>query len=332
MKMASNDAATATAGTTSSNSEIHNKDVSNTQNIFANMTVGIKRALGARPKQPPPKPPSTKKEDKTTLPPIPPPPPNGEDIVITYNKQDDKVSGVPIVSTVETSPLHDTAYSVPPLDQREKVDAKEPLTGSILEMWDGEIYHYGLYVEKGLVLGVHKPPSALSLARIELTPLSLYWRTVYTPPYLVAPDTLKKLHGESFPYTAFDNNCYTFCCWVLDLNDSWLNRKCVSRTTGFYRPYQDWNRKPLPTMDESKLKKVANVFLCGLSSLFTRPIKDLVGRLKPLNILNIVTNCDWTFPGVVEALILLAELFGIFWTPPDISAFVASLLGDYEMQ
>nr|WCD55294.1 nonstructural polyprotein [Norovirus GII] len=347
MKMASNDAATATAGKTSTNSEIHNQDVNTTSSLFANMTVGLKRALGARPKQSAPRAPSPNREGKsettTRTPPlnkggrdntpqIPPPPPNGEDIIIKYTKQDDVIAGVPTVATVDVPPTHNTAYSVPPLDQREKVEAKEPLTGSIIEMWDGEIFHYGLYVEKGLVLGVHKPPAAISFARIELTPLSLYWRTVYTPPYLVAPETLRRLHGESFPYNAFDNNCYSFCCWVLDLNDSWLNRKFVSRTTGFYRPYQEWNRKPLPTMDEGKLKKVANVLLCGLSGLFTRPIKDLIGKLRPLNILNIITNCDWTFPGVVEALILLAELFGVFWTPPDISTFIASLLGDYEMQ
>ena len=165
-------------------------------------------------------------------------------------------------------------------------------------------------MEKGLVLGVHKPPAAISMARVELTPLSLYWRVVYTPQYLISPETLRRLNGEAFPYTAFDNNCYAFCCWVLDLNDSWLSRRMVQRTTGFFRPYQEWNRKPLPTMDDSKIKKVANIFLCSLSTLFTRPIKDLIGKIKPLNVLNILATCDWTFAGIVESLILLAELLG----------------------
>nr|QVV57737.1 nonstructural polyprotein [Norovirus GII]QVV57749.1 nonstructural polyprotein [Norovirus GII] len=333
MKMASNDASAAVAGKNNNN----DKEKSSSDSLFANMSVTFKKALGARSKQPPPG--ETKQIQKPPRPPtpelvkrIPPPPPNGEDEPGIMYKVGEGVSGLPDLTTVVQPDAQNTAYSVPPLSQREVGEAKEPLPGSILEMWDGEIYHYGLYVERGHVLGVHKPPAAISLAKIEITPLSLYWRVVYTPQYLIDPGTLKNLSGETFPYTAFDNNCYAFCCWVLDLNDSWLSRRMIQRTTGFFKPYQDWNRKPLPTMDEPKIKKAANAVLCALSSLFTRPIKDIIGKLRPLNILNILATCDWTFAGIVESLILLAELFGVFWTPPDVSAMIAPLLGDYEMQ
>nr|AZJ17759.1 nonstructural polyprotein [Norovirus GII.4] len=332
MKMASNDATVAVACNNN-----NDKEKSSGEGLFTNMSSTLKKALGARPKQPaprgelqkPPRPPTPELVKR-----IPPPPPNGEEEeepVIRYEVKSG-ISGLPELTTVPQPDVANTAFSVPPLSLRENREAKEPLTGAILEMWDGEIYHYGLYVEKGLVLGVHKPPAAISMARVELTPLSLYWRVVYTPQYLISPETLRRLNGEAFPYTAFDNNCYAFCCWVLDLNDSWLSRRMVQRTTGFFRPYQEWNRKPLPTMDDSKIKKVANIFLCSLSTLFTRPIKDLIGKIKPLNILNILATCDWTFAGIVESLILLAELFGVFWTPPDVSAMIAPLLGDYELQ
>ncbi|BAS30304.1 polyprotein [Norovirus Hu/GII.4/Ehime5/2011/JP] len=330
MKMASNDASAAAVANSNNDTAKSSSD-----GVLSSMAVTFKRALGARPKQPPPR----EKPQGPPRPPtpelvknIPPPPPNGEDeIVVSYSVKNG-VSGLPDLSTVRQPEESNTALCVPQGSEGEARDAKEPLTGAILEMWDGEIYHYGLYVERGLVLGVHKPPAAISLARVELAPLSLYWRPVYTPQYLISPDTLKKLSGETFPYTAFDNNCYAFCCWVLDLNDSWLSRRMIQRTTGFFRPYQDWNRKPLPTMDDSKIKKVANIFLCALSSLFTRPIKDIIGKIRPLNILNILASCDWTFAGIVESLILLAELFGVFWTPPDVSAMIAPLLGDYELQ
>ena len=119
---------------------------------------------------------------------------------------------------------------------------------------------------------------------------------------------------------------------MLELNDTWLNRRCISRTTGFFKPYQSWNRKPLPTVDDGKIKKVANAILCALGSLFSKPIKDLLGKLKPLNLLHLLASCDWTFAGIVETVILMAELFNVFWTPPDVSNFIASLIGDFELQ
>ena len=36
--------------------------------------------------------------------------------------------------------------------------------------------------------------------------------------------------------------------------------------------------------------------------------------------------------GGVELVVLLAELFDIFWTPPDVSNFIASLLPDFHLQ
>ena len=67
-------------------------------------------------------------------------------------------------------------------------------------------------------------------------------------------------------------------------------------------------------------------------ALFSQPFKNFLGKLKPLNVLNILSNCDWTFMGVVEMVILLLELFGVFWNPPDVSNFIASLLPDFHLQ
>ena len=160
------------------------------------MAVTLKRALGTRPKQPAPK----EKPSRPPRPPtpelikrIPPPPPNDGDEPTVMFSTVGGVSGLPELTTVGQPPEANTAFSVPPLSQRENRDAKEPLTGTILEMWDGEIYHYGLYVEKGLVLGVHKPPAAVSIAKVELTPLSLYWRPVYTPQYLISPYHISRM-------------------------------------------------------------------------------------------------------------------------------------------
>ncbi|AAX32879.2 RNA-dependent RNA polymerase [Norovirus swine/GII/OH-QW125/03/US] len=326
--MASNDVNVAAGDNTNGNEK---QTKMPTSGIFTNVKVGIKKILGDRDcdAQPPAPTPREKPE-----PPPPPeetvagePPPEG---CVAYHKDGDRIDGLPR-GPADAEPKC-MAYSAPPPHEREDGPAMEPLPGSILEMWDGEIYHYGLYVNDGLVLGVHRPASAICTATIELTPLSLYWRVVHVPQNVIPSETLKRLAGEKFPYTAFDNNCYAFCCWVLDLNDSWLSRKMINRTTGFYKPYQVWNRKPLPTMDDGKMKKVTNVLLCALSSLFTRPIKDVIGSLKPLNLLNLLASCDWTFGGIVETLVLVGELFGIFWTPPDVSAFLAPLLGDYELQ
>nr|WMY97775.1 nonstructural polyprotein [Norovirus GII] len=335
MKMASNDA-TAAAGNfnIANNSENTPPPIKEEASVLSNVKVGFKKILGAVPKQP--KPPEVKTKDQPRVLvndkalEVPPPPPNGEDVVY-YNSKDDTVHGLPNLTTVSCEG-ENLPYTVPPLSEREHRAAPEPVPGTILEMWDGEFYHYAIYVSGGKAIGVHKPPAAISLATIELTPISLYWRPVYVPNYLVHPDTLKSLAGEKFPYTAFSNNCYNFCCWVLDLKDSWLNRRSITRTTGFFKPYQSWNKKPLPTVDDGKIKKVANAVLCALGSLFSKPIKDLIGKLKPLNFLNLLASCDWTFSGVVETVILVAELFGVFWTPPDVSNFIASLVGDFELQ
>nr|QVQ62905.1 nonstructural polyprotein [Norovirus GII] len=334
MKMASNDASAAFGSQNSVNDSI-NTAPSNKEEVgaFSNIKVGFKKILGAVPKGT--KAPSSDQHCPTvkigtkTLT-VPPEPPNGEDAV-QFDVKSETVRGLPDLTTVQNE-HENTPYTVPPLSEREHRPATEPLPGTILEMWDGEFYHYSVYVSGGKALGVHKPPAAISLATIELTPISLYWRPVYTPNYLVCPDTLKGLAGEKFPYTAFSNNCYNFCCWVLELNDTWLSRRSISRTTGFFKPYQSWNRKPLPTVDDGKIKKVANAILCALGSLFSKPIKDLLGKLKPLNLLHLLASCDWTFAGIVETVILMAELFNIFWTPPDVSSFIASLIGDFELQ
>nr|WHW95053.1 nonstructural polyprotein [Norovirus GII] len=334
MKMASNDASAAFGNQNSVNDSI-NTAPSNKEEVgaFSNIKVGFKKILGAVPKGT--KAPSSDQHCPTvkigtkTLT-VPPEPPNGEDAV-QFDVKSETVRGLPDLTTVQNE-HENTPYTVPPLSEREHRPATEPLPGTILEMWDGEFYHYSVYVSGGKALGVHKPPAAISLATIELTPISLYWRPVYTPNYLVCPDTLKGLAGEKFPYTAFSNNCYNFCCWVLELNDTWLSRRSISRTTGFFKPYQSWNRKPLPTVDDGKIKKVANAILCALGSLFSKPIKDLLGKLKPLNLLHLLASCDWTFAGIVETVILMAELFNIFWTPPDVSSFIASLIGDFELQ
>nr|QLC45976.1 nonstructural polyprotein [Norovirus GIX] len=334
MKMASNDVVTALGSQKATNDSYSTSPPNKEEaSVLANVKVGFKKILGAVPKAP-------KQHGSTQKPPVveidgvamrvPSPPPNGEDAV-HFVKETETIKGLPDLSTVENESEH-SPYTVPPLSEREHRPATEPLPGTILEMWDGEFYHYSIYVDNGKALGVHRPPAAISLATIDLTPISLYWRPVYTPPYLVHPETLKGLAGEKFPYTAFSNNCYNFCCWVLDLNDSWLNRRSITRTTGFFKPYQSWNRKPLPTVDDGKIKKVANAVLCALGSLFSKPIKDLLGKLKPLNLLNLFASCDWTFSGVVETVILAAELFNVFWTPPDVSNFIASIIGDFEMQ
>ncbi|AII73758.1 polyprotein [Sapporo-HK299 virus] len=334
MRMASSDVATA-FGSQKATNDSYNTPPPNKEeaSVLTNVKVGFKKILGAVPKASRQhgntQKPSTVEIDGVAMR-VPSPPPNGEDAV-HFVKETETIKGLPDLSTVENESEH-SPYTVPPLSEREHRPATEPLPGTILEMWDGEFYHYSIYVDNGKALGVHKPPAAISLATIDLTPISLYWRPVYTPPYLVHPETLKGLAGEKFPYTAFNNNCYNFCCWVLDLNDSWLNRRSINRTTGFFKPYQAWNRKPLPTVDDGKIKKVANAVLCALGSLFSKPIKDLLGKLKPLNLLNLLASCDWTFAGVVETVILAAELFNVFWTPPDVSNFIASIIGDFEMQ
>nr|QIO04115.1 nonstructural polyprotein [Norovirus GII] len=334
MKMASNDATTAFGSQNSVNDSI-NTTPSNKEEAgaFSNIKVGFKKMLGAVPKGT--KAPSSDQHCPTvkigpkTLT-VPPEPPNGEDTV-QFDAKSETVIGLPDLTTVQNE-HENTPYTVPPLSEREHRPATEPLPGTILEMWDGEFYHYSVYVSGGKALGVHKPPAAISLATIELTPISLYWRPVYTPNYLVCPDTLKGLAGEKFPYTAFSNNCYNFCCWVLELNDTWLSRRSISRTTGFFKPYQSWNRKPLPTVDDGKIKKVANAILCALGSLFSKPIKDLLGKLKPLNLLHLLASCDWTFAGIVETVILMAELFNVFRTTRDNSTAKSSLIGDFELQ
>nr|BAF38402.1 polyprotein [Norwalk-like virus] len=329
MKMASNDATTASCGenTAKKDSDKSFWSFNSKGDFFANVKVGFKKKTTRTPSEEPSIPPDDRGGTEQIQPLEEP-----ADTTLRYNARDDTIEGLPELDYVEMDETKDTAYAVPPLNLREHQPAPEPLPGAIIEMWDGEIYHYGIYAGGGKVLGVHKPAAAICLATIELTPISLYWRVVYTPQNSIPIDSLRRLAGERFPYTAFDNNCYTFCCWVLDLNDSWLSRRMVTRTTGFFRPYQDWNTKPVPTVDDSKLKKVANVILCGLTSLFSRPIKDIVGKLKPLNLINILATCDWTFGGIVESLILVGELFGIFWTPPDVTSFLASILDDFQLQ
>ncbi|UGA85771.1 nonstructural polyprotein [Norovirus GVII] len=251
---------------------------------------------------------------------------------VHYESQTGTLRGVPDISAADLPPEYVVPPHVPPIKLRETQDAPEPPTGAVLEMWDGAYYHYGVYVEKGLVLGVHNPPAALSEATVEMIPISLFFRVVHVPPVRPSVRALKRLQGEKYPYNALTHNCYTFCCELLELDDDWDTRRLVQRTTGFYDPNQQWNDKPVPLVADSRVVKVADAVLAALAGVAAKPIRDIVNKLKPLNVLHILSSCDWTLAGIVEMVILLAELFGVFWTPPDITPLIMSLLDDWEMQ
>nr|AUO60017.1 ORF1 polyprotein [California sea lion norovirus] len=322
-------------------------------NLFSNMKVTITgqpkptpaqsflAELAGKPYEPPPPKQEQDRQEQDQAqsppqdtPPLPPGPPVDMEADtmgrVRYVVASDTVEGIPSLHTT-ADPPHLPKH-VPPPDLREEGPAPEPPYGAILEMWDGDFYHYAIYLERGLILGINRPPAALSTATINIEPIGLYWRVVYVPPNPPSLPSLYRLSGEKFAYSAFDNNCYNFCCQALELEDSWLNRRLVQHTTGFYLPLQSWNPKPSDHVPDTKLEKVGEALLTALGALFSRPIKQVLNKLKPLNVLNILSNCTWSIESVIETLILLAELFGVFWDPPDVAAFLMPLLEDYEMQ
>ncbi|QSD75797.1 nonstructural polyprotein [Norovirus GVI] len=367
--MASNDAVPAASLRANNENKVNSNNDNNSAStppevgMFANMKVGMQKLLntGARSKTRPPRPPDkdgtgqavpmkkltaaqaflAERDDRPKA-----APPDGQDIPVSsdeatpgsagvdrvrYVRSQEQVEGLPSLHTALLPPERDVMCA-PPLDQREFTKAQEPPLGSILEMWDGDYYHYAIYLERGLILGINRPGKALGTATINIEHIGLWWRVVYVPSVKMSLPALYRLNGEKFPYNAFNNNCYTFCCQVLELDDSWLNRKYVERTTGFFEPYQTWNKKPSNHVADSKIEKVGDMLLTALGALFSRPIKSIINKFKPLNLLNILASCDWTFGGIVEALILIAELFGIYWEPPDVTAFLMPLLDDFELQ
>nr|QHH18437.1 nonstructural polyprotein [Norovirus GI] len=222
---------------------------------------------------------------------------------------------------------------MPPIDQRNNGPAKEPLIGDMIEFYEGHIYHYAIYIGQGKTVGVHSPQAAYSIARITIHPIAAWWRVCYvpTPDQRLSYDQLKELENEPWPYAAVTNNCYEFCCRILNLQDTWLERRLVT-SSRFNHPTQDWSRDTPDFQQDSKLEIVRDAVLAAINGLVSKPFKDLLNKLKPLNVLNLLSNCDWTFMGVVETIILLMELFGIFWNPPDVSSFIASLLPDMHLQ
>lgn len=235
-----------------------------------------------------------------------------------------------------TAPEDDLAprpRATPDLGSREAdPKAGEPAIGAIIEEHEGMYNHYSLYAGGGCVVGVHDPPAAISIARVDIRPLAHYWRVVHTPEQPLKQSDVRSLVGESFPYTATDANCYQFCVWALGLDDSWLVRKYVVRNTGYYPPQQSWNPMYIDVETETKLEMVRDTILSAFATLFSKPVKDILNKIKPLNLLHILSSCDWTLGGMVEALVLIAELFGVLWSPPDVSGFLAALLPSFGLQ
>ncbi|BAC11812.1 polyprotein [Norwalk-like virus] len=244
-------------------------------------------------------------------------------------------SGVDL-GVVDLTTVNGPAWNMcpmPPMDQRNNGPAKEPIIGDMLEFYEGHIYHYAIYIGQGKSIGVHSPQAAFTIARITIHPIVAWWRVCYTPnaEQRLTYDQLKELENEPWPYAAVTNNCYEFCCQVMGVQDSWLERRLV--TSGrFNHPTQDWSKDTPDFQQDSKLEIVRDAVLAAINGLVSKPFKDLLGKLKPLNVLNLLSNCDWTFMGVVETVILLMELFGVFWNPPDVSSFIASLLPDMHLQ
>nr|YP_009701439.1 p48 [Norovirus GI] len=222
---------------------------------------------------------------------------------------------------------------LPPLDARNNGPAKEPLIGDMIEFYEGHIFHYAIYMGQGKTIGVHSPQAAFSIPRITIHPLVAWWRVCYTPTsqQRLTYDQLKELENEPWPYASITNNCYEFCCRVMALDDTWLQRRLVSAGK-FNHPTQEWSQDTPDFHQDSKLEMVRDAVLSAINGLVSQPFKNILSKIKPLNVLNLLSNCDWTFMGVVELIVLLAELFDIFWTPPDISSFIASLLPEFHLQ
>ncbi|ABU55573.1 polyprotein [Murine norovirus GV/WU20/2005/USA] len=219
-----------------------------------------------------------------------------------------------------------------PSHAEDAMDAKEPVVGSILEQDDHKFYHYSVYIGNGMVMGVNNPGAAVCQAVIDVEKLHLWWRPVWEPRQPLDPAELRKCVGMTVPYVATTVNCYQVCCWIVGIKDTWLKRAKISRDSPFYSPAQDWNVDPQEPFIPSKLRMVSDGILVALSTVIGRPIKNLLASVKPLNILNIVLSCDWTFSGIVNALILLAELFDIFWTPPDVTNWMISIFGEWQAE
>nr|APA31975.1 polyprotein [Norovirus Hu/USA/2011/GI.P7_GI.7/CS5567] len=222
---------------------------------------------------------------------------------------------------------------LPPIDSRNNGPANEPRIGDMIEFYEGHIFHYAIYLGQGKTIGVHAPRAAFSIARITIHPITAWWRICYEPTdhQRLSYDQLKELENEPWPYASITNNCYEFCCRVMSLDDSWLQRKLV--TSGrFNHPTQEWSRDTPDFHQDSKLEIVRDAILSAINGLVSQPFKNILSKIKPLNLLSLLSNCDWTFMGVVELVVLIAELFDIFWTPPDVSNFIASLLPDFHLQ
>nr|QJC14597.1 nonstructural polyprotein [Norovirus GI] len=222
---------------------------------------------------------------------------------------------------------------LPPIDLRNMEPASEPTIGDMIEFYEGHIYHYSIYIGQGKTVGVHSPQAAFSVARVTIQPIAAWWRVCYIPQprHRLSYDQLRELENEPWPYAAITNNCFEFCCQVMNLEDTWLQRRLI--TSGrFHHPSQSWSQQTPEFQQDSKLELVRDAILAAVNGLVSQPFKNFLGKLKPLNVLNILSNCDWTFMGVVEMVILLLELFGVFWNPPDVSNFIASLLPDFHLQ
>nr|WRK27518.1 nonstructural polyprotein [Norovirus GIII] len=220
---------------------------------------------------------------------------------------------------------------VPPVEQRSTEPPAEPPVGAVLEFYEGYIFHYAIYAGNGKTVGVHSPQMALSVPKISVQNLSAWWRVAYVPRNPPPRDQLLSLEGERWPYASVTSNCYTFCCKVLDLDDDWLSRRLV-RSGPFHHPSQPWNRAVPEFHQDSKMELVRDAILTALNALVSQPMRELINVIKPLNVLSILSHCDWTFTGIVEAAVLLAELFGILWQPPDVANFLANLTPECVLQ
>nr|QYV43524.1 nonstructural polyprotein [Norovirus GIII] len=172
---------------------------------------------------------------------------------------------------------------------------------------------------------------ALSVPKITVQQIMAWWRVAYIPRRPPPRDHLMALEGECWPYASVTSNCYTFCCKILDLDDDWLHRRLV-RSGPFHHPTQPWNQAVPEFHQDSKLELVRDAILSALNGLVSKPMRELVNMIKPLNVLAILSHCDWSFTGIVEAAVLLAELFGILWNPPDVANFLAELTPDCVLQ
>ncbi|ACQ44563.1 polyprotein [Calicivirus pig/AB104/CAN] len=194
-------------------------------------------------------------------------------------------------------------------------ECPEPVPGSLLEMDEGDMFHYGVYLSHGYILDTVGVADDGVTGTVVVRTISHPWRDTRFRINCSVEELLTRVPAK-VDYDLFVNNCWGMWKeWIPSLPD-WYERERVLQTCGpFHVPHQPWvdpNGKFLEQDYDCKHNTHTMLVIVKSCLRFLSKVSlKVLTKVKPLVLYHLLATTRPTFGGVLATFARLLELYEV---------------------